>query len=131
MAQHDIEVILIRQWASYLTLPVFLADPDGNVLFYNEPAEALLGRPYDEAGQMPISELARVFETTAQDGRPIPSSELPIAVALRELRPKHDRLRMKALDGPWHTIEVTAFPIEGRGERHLGVVAIFWDANDA
>jgi PAS domain-containing protein len=127
--QQQIELILIRQWASYLTLPVFLSDREGNLLFYNEPAEALLGRRYDEAGPMPVSELADLFDTTAEDGSPIPSGELPIAVALRDLRPTHGRLRIRALDGPWHTLEITAFPVEGQGNRHLGAVALFWEVH--
>jgi hypothetical protein len=35
---------------------------------------------------------------------------------------------MRALDGAWHTIEITAFPVEGQNERHLGVVGLFWEA---
>ena len=128
MAQQEIELILIRQWASYLTLPVFLADGEGNLLFYNEPAEVILGRRYDEAGPMHVSELVDLFEAIAEDGSPIPHSELPISGALREHRPMHKRLRMRALDGAWHTIEITAFPVEGQNERHLGVVGLFWEA---
>jgi hypothetical protein len=33
-------------------------------------------------------------------------------------------------DGVWRKIEVTAFPVEGQGGRHLGAVAIFWEAHD-
>jgi hypothetical protein len=36
---------------------------------------------------------------------------------------------MRGLDGAWRTIEVTAFPIEGQAERHLGAVALFWEAD--
>jgi hypothetical protein len=35
---------------------------------------------------------------------------------------------MKGLDGEWRNLEVTAFPIEGVGKRHLGAVAIFWES---
>ena len=131
MAQQDIEMILIRQWASYLTLPVFLVDREGNLLFYNEPAEALIGRRYDEAGLMPAAELGTIFETTTEDGQPVRSESLPLAMALMSGRPAHARVRFKALDGHFRTIEVTAFPVEGQGERHLGAVAIFWEAGEA
>lgn len=128
MAQ-DIELILLRQWASYLTMPIFLCDHDGDLLFYNEAAEPLLGRRYDEAGEMPVSELATMFETKREDGSPLKDEELPLVVALRELRPAHDRIRMKGLDNVWRTLEITAFPIEGQGQRHLGAVALFWEVN--
>ena len=44
---HPIQIILTRQLAAYLSVPLFLVDPKGNLLFYNEPAEAILGRRFD------------------------------------------------------------------------------------
>lgn len=128
MPQQPIELILLRQWASYLALPVFITDGEGNLLFYNEPAELLLGRRYDEAGEMSVEQLSGIFATETEDGAPLASAELPIAVALVTRRPAHQRLRIRGLDGAWRTIEVTALPIEGQSERHLGAVAIFWEA---
>jgi PAS domain-containing protein len=125
----DIELILLRQWASYLTMPIFLCDREGHLLFYNEAAEPLLGRRYDEAGEMPVSELANIFETKREDGSPLNAEDLPLGQALRDMRPAHDRIRMKGLDNVWRTIEITAFPIEGQGERHLGAVALFWEVD--
>ena len=62
MAQKAVELILMRQLASYLAVPIFLVDPDGNLLYYNEPAERLLGRRYDETGEMPVAEWSRVAQ---------------------------------------------------------------------
>jgi len=42
MAQ-PIQMILMRQLAGYLGVPLFLVGPNGDLLFYNEPAEAILG----------------------------------------------------------------------------------------
>ena len=39
MAQREIEGILARHLSDYLALPVFMADPEGNLIFNNEPAE--------------------------------------------------------------------------------------------
>ena len=52
-----IQIILIRQLAGYLGMPLFLVDPKGDLLFYNEPAEAILGRRFEETGAMPASGL--------------------------------------------------------------------------
>jgi hypothetical protein len=38
MAQ-PIQIILMRQLAGYLSVPLFLVGPNGDLLFYNEPAE--------------------------------------------------------------------------------------------
>ena len=40
---YPIQIILTRQLAAYLSVPLFLVDPKANLLFYNEPAEAILG----------------------------------------------------------------------------------------
>jgi hypothetical protein len=50
MAQHPIEVILMRQLASSLAVPILVVDPAGTLLFYNTPAEGLLGQRYARRG---------------------------------------------------------------------------------
>src|SRR3972149_3323714 len=127
MPQQAIELILTRQWASYLAMPVWVTGEDGSLLYYNEPAEALLGRRYDEAGEMPLEEIDKISQTTAEDGSPLASDVLPLGIALRERRPAHLRHRFRGLDGVWRLVEVTAFPLEGQGGRHLGAVLIFWE----
>ena len=131
MPQQPVEIILLRQWASYVTTPVWIMGPDGNLLYYNEAAEPVLGRPFDEAGEMPGEWLASMFQTVAPDGSPLTADELPINIALTKRRPAHRPMKMKGLDGAWRMIEVTAFPIEGVGKRHLGAVAIFWESEDS
>jgi PAS domain-containing protein len=127
MPQQEIEVILMRHLASYLAMPIFVVDPAGTLLFYNEPAEVILGRRFDEAGEMPFEEWSVVFAPHDPDGNPVPPDALPLAVALRQRRAAHGRLRIRRLDGTPAEIEVTAFPLEGQGGRHLGAVAILWE----
>jgi PAS domain-containing protein len=130
MPQKEIELILLRQWASYLAMPIFIADSNENLLFYNEAAETLLGRRFEEADKMPLKMLSRIFQTTTEDGTPLMPDDLPLGIALRLRRPAHRRLRFQALNGIWRTIEVTAFPLQGQGGRHLGAVAIFWEVGN-
>jgi len=56
MAQQEIEVILIRQLASYLAMPMVIVNPVGTLIFYNEPAEELLAMRFEETGEMPEDE---------------------------------------------------------------------------
>ena len=93
MAQKAVELILMRQLASYLAVPIFLVDPEGNLLYYNEPAERLLGRRYDETGEMPLAEWSTVFTPTAEDGSPLRPEELPLVDRPPEAaaRPPHAR----------------------------------------
>jgi PAS domain S-box-containing protein len=128
MSQQEIEVILARQLADYLALPIFLVDQAGNMLFYNEPAEKILGYRYEETGPMPAEAWASIFQPTDEDNRPLRPEQLPLMVALQAGRPAHSGFWIRALDGILRRIYVTAFPLIGQADRHLGAVAIFWEA---
>lgn len=128
MNQQEIEVILARQLADYLTLPIFLVDQEGNLLFYNEPAEKILGHRYEATGPMPAQEWATVFQPTDEDSRPLRPDQLPLTVALQQSRPAHSGFWIRGLDGVLRQIEVMAFPLIGQGDRRLGAMAIFWEA---
>jgi PAS domain-containing protein len=127
MGQKEIELILMRQLASYLTMPVFVVDAHGTMLFYNEPAEVLLGRRFDEAGEMPIEKWSTVFRPRDEQGVPLAPDEGPLTIAVRRHRPAHRVVRITGLDGVERTLDVMAFPIDGQGGRHLGAAAIFWE----
>ncbi|HEY7268430.1 MAG TPA: PAS domain-containing protein [Dehalococcoidia bacterium] len=126
--QKAVEIILTRQLASYLAMPVFLVDPQGNLLYYNEPAEALLGHRYEESGELTADVWSTIWEARAEDGRPLAPEELPLMMALTNNSPAHRHMNITGLDGVPRHIEVTAFPLEGQGGRHLGAVAFFWEA---
>ncbi|HSM02831.1 MAG TPA: PAS domain-containing protein [Acidimicrobiia bacterium] len=127
MAQEPIEIILLRQLSSYLMLPIWITDDQGNLIYYNEPAEDLLGRRFDIAGEIPAEELAELFVTSHLDGSPIPNEELPLMVALTEHHPAHQAMRIKRFDGALRTIEVTSVPVVGQGDRFLGTFNTFWE----
>ena len=124
---HPIQIILTRQLATYLSVPVFLVDPKGNLLFYNEPAEIVLGRRFDETGVMPAAEWSSVFTVIDDGGQAVPPDELPLMIALTRRRPAHSRFFIKGLDGAIRHVEVAAIPISGLQDEFLGAVAIFWE----
>jgi PAS domain-containing protein len=125
--QYEVEVILVKQLASYLATPVFVVDPKGDLVYFNEPAEALLGHRYDESGAMPQSEWATIFTPTDDAGRVLPADSLPLSIAFAELRAAHDTFWITGLDGRRRNLAVTAFPLIGQNDRLLGAVAIFWE----
>ena len=127
MPQHEIEVILARQLAEYLAMPIFIVDPAGDLLYYNEPAEAILGIRYVETGPMPASEWSTVFNPVDQDGKPIPPEELPLVIAFTKHHSAHKRCWIEGLDKALRQIELTAFPLIAQAERFLGAIAIFWE----
>jgi PAS domain-containing protein len=127
MPQREIEVILTRQLASCLTLPIFIVGPDGTLIFYNEPAEAILGHRFEETGEMPAQEWARVYTATDGADQPVAAERLPLMIALREHRPAHAVLWLRGRDHVRRHVATTAFPLIGQAGRHLGAVAIFWE----
>ena len=124
---HPIQIILTRQLAGYLSVPTFLVDPNGTLLFYNEPAEVLLGRRFDETGAMPAEEWSTIFAPVDQEGQPIPPAELALMIALHKRRPAHERLFIRGLNGVRRHLEVVAIPILGIQGEFLGAVALFWE----
>lgn len=130
MSSREIEVILSRQLADSLSTPVFIVDPVGNLIFYNEPAEELLGIRYEETGEMPVAEWSSIFTPMDDRGNFIPSEKLPLVKTLSMQEPAHGDLRIKSIDGNSHKISVTSFPIMGRPNRFLGAIAIFWKISE-
>lgn len=128
--QRDIEIILMRQLASYLIVPIFVVDTNGTVLFYNEPAEALIGRHFDEAGEMQMAEWTTVFKPRDEHDAPLPLEHQPLVIALRRHAPAYRRVRITGLDGVVRSLEVVAFPLQGQGNRMLGAAALFWESRD-
>ena len=130
MSQKAIEIILARQFAGSLALPVFIVDPEGSLVFYNEPAEAILGLRFEETGEIAASEWSRVFVPTDEDGSPLTPETLPLVVAVNEQRPTLRRMWINGLDNVRRHIEVFAFPLTGIAKRHLGAVAVFWEVKN-
>jgi PAS domain-containing protein len=124
-AQKPLELILARNFVSSLSTPAFLIDEDGILIFFNEASGALLGKRFEEVGQMAPEEWGTAFGPLDVDGQPLPFDQLPLTIALRGGRPAHARFRIRSLDGGNHEIEVSAMPImTADGAR--GALAIFW-----
>lgn len=126
--QRELEIVLTRQLASYLATPAFIVDPDGNLLFYNDAAEAILGHRFDETGEMLAREWTTMFAPTDSAGVPLSPEELPLIIALRTRLPAHREFWITGLDGARRHLVVTAMPLVGQAGRFLGALALFWAA---
>ncbi|HET7340692.1 MAG TPA: PAS domain-containing protein [Methylomirabilota bacterium] len=127
MAQREVELILTRQLASCLSVPIVLVGPTGDVLFYNEPAEALLGLRFQETGPLKAADAESRIRLTDERGAEIPRHERPSGTALSERRPGHSRMWLTAADGGRREVEVTAFPLLGQSGDLLGAAVMFWE----
>jgi PAS domain-containing protein len=126
-ADRPIELLLMRQLASYLTTVIFLVGPDGSALFFNEPAERILGLRFEETDQMGAETWTEQLQSSDEAGEAIPFDERPLIIALRRQQPAYRRFSIRGFDQASHRIEGLAFPLVGQAGRNLGAVGIFWE----
>lgn len=127
-SEHNLVLILARGLASSIATPIFVVDPTGNLVYFNEPAEEILGQSYAEAGELSPEEWGTMFYPEDPDtGEKLSPESLPLTVALNEQRPSHRPISITGLDGVRRTIAITAFPLFARTDEFVGAVAIFWE----
>lgn len=127
MSQQEMEIVLSRNFAEQLATAVFIVNPSGDLVYYNEPAEKLLGTSFKETGSMSSDEWGTKFHPVDQNGESIPPEELPLLIAITKRQPAHNIFWIVALDGNLREIEVTALPLIGRSGSLAGGMAIFWE----
>ena len=126
MPAYEIEIILNRQLADCLSIPVFITDAAGNLIFYNEPAEEVLGRRFEDTGEMPVEEWSTVFKPLDNNDNPMAPEELPLVKTLSDQYPYHKSFQIVSLKGKKQPISATSYPIISRSGDFVGAVAIFW-----
>jgi PAS domain-containing protein len=131
MTGHNLVLIMARDFASRLATAVFLVDPEGTLIYYNEGAERILGHGFEEGHPMPASEWSTAFSPVDDEGMPLPLDELPLGATLRTREPAHRDLTIVGGDGVARSIEVTAIPLFAHAEEFVGAVAVFWERSEA
>jgi PAS domain S-box-containing protein len=127
-SEHNLVLILARGLASSIATSMFLVDPEGNLVYFNERAEGILGQSYAEAGELSAEEWGTMFrQEDPQTGENIPREALPLTIALAERRPAHRSMVITGQDGVRRAIALTAFPLFARTDEFVGAVAIFWE----
>lgn len=103
---------------------VVAVDLDGNVTFYNQAAERLLGR---EGKTTLAAHLEELIQFASGDGGPI---RCPLTGVLRTgVRIASDEHLLKRTDGSWFPAAYTCAPIR-RAEATTGAVIVFQDISD-
>ncbi len=107
---------------------MFLLDQAGMLVFYNDAAALLLGKSFNDVGEIPAGEFGEALQLETPDGQPIRRRDSPAGIAFFDRRPAHETLMATAYNGVRRTYEATAYPLFGAaGEMH-GVIAVFWEA---
>ncbi len=126
MPAYEIEIILSRQLADCLSIPVFITDPAGKLIFYNMPAEDVLGQRFEETGEMPVEKWSVIFKPMDEFNKEILPEDLPLVKTLKNFLPYHKSFWIKSLQGRKEKIALTSYPIINRENKFLGAVAMFW-----
>jgi PAS domain-containing protein len=129
--QKPLELILARNLLTSISTPSFLVDGRGTMVFYNEAAAAVLGRSFEEAGQMTAAEWTAAFGPLSQDGDPLEFDEVSLTKAIRDGRPAHGSFRIRTATNPEQAIEAAAFPIVASPEGSSGAMIMFWPRSGA
>src|SRR6478736_866441 len=96
--QKQLALILARELASNLSTPTLIADARGYLVFYNEAAEAVLGKRFAESGEVPLDKWIAPFEPRAI-ASDTPLERRPPQIAFDERRASHMRYRITSADG--------------------------------
>jgi PAS domain-containing protein len=99
---------------------------EGKLVFFNDAAEALFGRPFAGVGEVPIDEFTASFKPRTRDSEPLPAERRPARIALAERRAVHERFMITGADGIDREISVTGVPLFAHADEFVGVMTIFW-----
>jgi len=127
-APKPIQLILARQLASSLAVPILLVDTQGTLVYYNEPAETILDQRFEETGEMRVDAWSKIFAVEDEFRMPIAQADRPTMLALSERRPFSRTVWMRCGHREWWHVNITAFPLIGEGSQFLGAQMIFWEA---
>lgn len=130
VAPKSLPLILARELASNLATPMFLMDAGGTLVFYNDAAELLIGKPFAELGEISALEFGEVLAVHNPDGTPMRRRDTPAGIAFFLRQPAHKTLTVTGYDGVERSLDVTAYPLFGTANEMHGVVTVFWLAGD-
>lgn len=120
-------LILAREFASTLATPIYIADSEETLVYFNEPAEKIAGRSFAEIGEIPVRDWVQNLSAETLEGESLAREEMPGGIAFAERRPAHRMMRITGLDGRQRELASTAIPLFGpEGEFH-GIMVIFWE----
>ena len=126
-ASKPIQIILARQLASCMATAIMLFDAEGNLVFYNEPAEPILDARFDETGEIKVDDLVRLIAVSDENRQPLAPEARPGRVARLQRRPITQTIWMSCNDSGWRRVQATAVPIIGEQDELHGVMQLFWE----
>jgi PAS domain-containing protein len=129
VTDHAVELILARNLLSGVELASFIVDPDGVVVYYNDSAGELIGRRFEEVGELDREQWSSEFGPFDEFGQLLPTDSLPLTRALREGLPANAQFRVRARGEELLEVEVSALPLV-TAHGFQGALVVFWPAEE-
>jgi PAS domain-containing protein len=127
MTGQPLLLILARNLIAGVTVPGFVTDAEGTIVFYNDAAGELLGHRFEETGRL-SREQWNAIGPVDEEGEPLNTSA-PLTTALKQNRPSHDRFRICTDQRNVIMVETSAVPLTGP-DGFLGAIVVFWPSQE-
>ncbi|HKN81683.1 MAG TPA: PAS domain-containing protein [Actinomycetota bacterium] len=124
--QRNLVLILARAFAAQLATAVFLLDPEGTIIYYNEAGERLTGRTFIEGAGETIDEWMTRTHPRDAEGLELPVQDLPLGTAMLKHEPAHGIVIFTTTDGVDRMIETATFPLFAHTEDFVGSFTLCW-----
>ena len=128
--QRNLVLILARAFAAQLATAVFLLDPEGTIIYYNEAAEELTGRPYIEGAGLTIDEWMTRTRPRDAGGVDVGVQDLPLGTTMLKQEPAHGIVVFRTADGVDRRVETASFPLFAHTEDFVGSFSVVWPIED-
>jgi PAS domain-containing protein len=113
MESRPVELILAHNLSEHLASPVLLLDAKGTLIFFNEPAEPILGLRYEDVGELSVDDW-----TSRMDG------DLSFMGSVSSRRTACHDVLLRLADGTSRPFQAVTLPLTGREGRHLGAIIV-------
>ena len=123
-------LILARELATNLSTPMFLLDSRGILVYFNDAAEAFIGRSLAELGELSGVDFGEALQLRDAGGAQMRRRDSPSGIAYFQRRPAHRKVRATCFDGVDRDFNATAYPLLGAQDELHGVVTVFWPPSE-
>ena len=121
MPNQEIEFILDRQLSEYLSSPIAIVDHDGRMIYYNESAEFILGKKFNESGEIESREWDERFHDETKSNM-IKMLDLPFLKVLSGRTIIEGEFWMRNFEEIDQKVRFICIPLVGMAQRELGAI---------
>lgn len=125
MASQEIELILSRQLSEYLAVPMALIDHDGKMVYFNEAAGFILGKQFDENGEIDLRDWNGRFFNNETFSDSMDLHEIPFFKVLSVRHLLQGEYSMRNFEEINQKLMIVCVPLVGLAQRELGALIFF------